>query len=45
MAGVAIAAEDLVISPMGLPCGNPGRHSYGQSADLEPHTYIYPQIQ
>ncbi|KAG2753840.1 hypothetical protein P692DRAFT_20771496, partial [Suillus brevipes Sb2] len=23
MAGVAIAAEDLVISPMGLPCGNP----------------------
>jgi len=45
MAGIAIASEDLVITPMNLPCSPDSEHSCGLYADLRPRTYGYPQIQ
>jgi hypothetical protein len=34
MAGIAIASEDLVITPMNLPCSPDSEHSCGLYADL-----------
>lgn len=40
VAGVAIASEDQVMLPMGLPCSHPGEHPYGLRADLKTAYYL-----
>ncbi|KAG2337933.1 hypothetical protein BDR05DRAFT_952288 [Suillus weaverae] len=46
MAGIAIASDNLVISPIGQPCDPPSRHLCGLRADLRLRAYSqYLQIQ
>lgn len=46
MAGIAIASEDQVMLPMGLPCSHPGEYPYGLRANLRLRTtYGYSQTQ
>ncbi|KAG2122470.1 hypothetical protein DEU56DRAFT_831900 [Suillus clintonianus] len=41
MTGVAIASEDVNITPLNFPCTGVGEHFCNLHGDLEPHAYGY----